>query len=440
MSQERKGLKVVLRGASFSTGNLGVSALADGALRGILDEAGDARVVIMSGSGGRGEVNFEHNGRTVRVDVMPIGYGKNVFRTDHVLALYLMAGLARIAPGKRVAKWLAARSAAFRAIREADIVADISAGDSFTDIYGPRRMIIQTLIKSLFFAAGKEMVLLPQTIGPFRHAASRAAARFVLKRAKAVYARDAEGVEEAQRVTGGVLGGRIRFAPDLGVLVEPAAPADKELLRRLVRMSEGGVLVGMNVSGLLLSGGYSGANQFSLKADYGALNTELARRLLGEPGVSIVFVPHVRAGGGWNMEDDLAACEAVRAGLSAAERERTFAVEQTLGVREAKYVIGRCAFFVGSRMHACIAALTQGVPAVGLAYSVKFGGVFETLGAGDLAVDLRAAPQEEVVERVLAAYRGREERRGRIVAAVPAAKAQARAALRELCALGRQNA
>ena len=45
-----------------------------------------------------------------------------------------------------------------------------------------------------------------------------------------------------------------------------------------------------------------------------------------------------------------------------------------------KAVIGQCDFFIGSRMHACIAALSQGVPCVGVAYSMKFAGVFDTVG------------------------------------------------------------
>jgi len=49
---------------------------------------------------------------------------------------------------------------------------------------------------------------------------------------------------------------------------------------------------------------------------------------------------------------------------------------------EIKYIIGSCDFFIGARMHACIAALSQGIPAVAIAYSDKFTGVMQTVGAG----------------------------------------------------------
>jgi len=37
------------------------------------------------------------------------------------------------------------------------------------------------------------------------------------------------------------------------------------------------------------------------------------------------------------------------------------------GPSETKFLIGHCDFFVGARMHACIAAVSQYVPAVTLA-------------------------------------------------------------------------
>jgi hypothetical protein len=65
--------------------------------------------------------------------------------------------------------------------------------------------------------------------------------------------------------------------------------------------------------------------------------------------------------------------------------------------------------FIGSRMHACIAALSQGVPTVGLAYSDKFRGVFESLGLERLVADLRALEAGEVVEIIDGALCGADQ-------------------------------
>ena len=74
---------------------------------------------------------------------------------------------------------------------------------------------------------------------------------------------------------------------------------------------------------------------------------------------------------------------------------------------EMKYLIGQCDFFIGSRMHACIAALSQGVPAVGLAYSRKFMGVLRSIGVENLVVDLRECGAGKISKLIDDAYLSR---------------------------------
>ena len=58
-------------------------------------------------------------------------------------------------------------------------------------------------------------------------------------------------------------------------------------------------------------------------------------------------------------------------------------------------------FFVGARMHACIAAFSSGVPTVPMAYSRKFTGLFtETLGYNCLC-DMREQDEDLICENVL---------------------------------------
>jgi hypothetical protein len=53
-------------------------------------------------------------------------------------------------------------------------VLDIGAGDSFTDIYGPKRFAYLWLTKAMAIARRRPLVLSPQTIGPFSKAPRRA--------------------------------------------------------------------------------------------------------------------------------------------------------------------------------------------------------------------------------------------------------------------------
>ena len=54
-----------------------------------------------------------------------------------------------------------------------------------------------------------------------------------------------------------------------------------------------GLLVGVNVSGLLLIGGYDRKNMFGLGIDYRRLILEVIRVLIVERGATVLLVPHV---------------------------------------------------------------------------------------------------------------------------------------------------
>jgi polysaccharide pyruvyl transferase WcaK-like protein len=69
-------------------------------------------------------------------------------------------------------------------------------------------------------------------------------------------------------------------------------------------------------------------------------------------------------------------------------------------VNEIKSLIGKCEFFLGSRLHACIGALSQHVPAVGLDYSGKFKGIFTGVDLDAQVLDLRSLTTEEIILQV----------------------------------------
>ena len=97
-----------------------------------------------------------------------------------------------------------------------------------------------------------------------------------------------------------------------------------------------------------------------------------------------------------------------------------------------KHVIGQCDLFIGSRMHACIAALSQNVPTVGIAYSRKFAGVFETVGVADMVLEARELTQDSLIDQCLRQYRSREQGAALLMERTSEAKTQLRQIFRAL--------
>ena len=69
--------------------------------------------------------------------------------------------------------------------------------------------------------------------------------------------------------------------------------------------------------------------------------------------------------------------------------------------------------------HSCIAALSQGIPTVGLAYSKKFSGVFGSIGVDDLVIDLRHENSDDILASINRIYLERETIIQRLSETVP---------------------
>ena len=249
----------------------------------------------------------------------------------------------------------------WRAAGQVDCVLDIGAGDSFAEIYGPRRFVFLWWTKLMLILRGVPLLLSPQTIGPFERSGYRRLAAVVLKRAFAVVARDQISLDVTRRI-----------APSAHALL--SVDVAFELPYRSESHLRGGkrLRVGINASGLLFHEAETGRNRFGLQIDYAAFTRRLIAALLAR-GAEVYLVPHATSSG--DPTDD----DGRRADLLCAEFPDVIRVADFAGPSEAKACISGLDFLVAGRMHACIGAFSSGTPIVPIAYSRKFSGLFGLL-------------------------------------------------------------
>ena len=250
----------------------------------------------------------------------------------------------------------------YSAVRGCDLVLDIGAGDSFADIYGPARIRKMLLGKFIVHAARRPMILSPQTMGPFTRAWARQGALASIRRCRSVFTRDAISTSFLRDIG---FTGTIGEATDVAMRLPYNPPAPR---------GGGSIRVGLNVSGLLMNGGYTGKNMFELTIDYPALIREILRRFAAMEGVETHLVGHVISES-QPIEDDFRAGEAL-----AREFPGVILAPRFESPSEAKSYIAGMDFFMGARMHACIAAFSSGVPVIPMAYSRKFAGTLRHAG------------------------------------------------------------
>jgi polysaccharide pyruvyl transferase WcaK-like protein len=415
-------LKIGLFGCPLDTGNHGVSALGLSSILGIRRASPGAELTL-----------FDY-GRGIRREQVPIGdevapirfvrcaYSRRFYEPANLQQMHIAArlGLHRLHPLLRILGGL-------------DLILDISGGDSFSDIYGDRRFKTVTLPKLVALELGVPLILLPQTYGPYGAARAREVAARILSHADAAWARDARSLELARAVAGPDAGpDRFHLGVDVAFGLPARRPAAADLVATVEEFrSSFPIVVGLNVSGLMYNQPGVDQRHYGMRAPYRETIHALIERLLSVDGLGIMLVPHV-AGPEATPDCDVSASSRLRDELTPERAERLLFVPMTRDPMESKWVVSRADWFCGTRMHACIAAISQQIPTAAIAYSDKTIGVFESAGIGESVIDPRELDGPDVVERILENFRERASVAERLVASLPRVMARVRGQFEEM--------
>lgn len=360
---------------TFLSGNLGVGALTIANLNLIAAAAQRAGYrPVFHVIGPRGEADYSHE-CPYEHDFTNVGY-------------------------KAMVNPLSALHATFRAC---DIVFDIGAGDSFSDIYPWSRLNLILSSKVGARLGGARLVLSPQTIGPFFTGSAQLAGKGVMALASAIFARDEASFAVLEQMG---FAGKSRLTTDVAFALPFTAPADKDSRD----LAAGPIRVGLNVSALLYRRDLSQGDRIALAADYPALIDAILTTLDEDPRIAVHLVPHVLATS-MPYEDDYAVAEMLKARFPRAVLPPRFA-----GPSEAKTYIADLDLLIGSRMHATIAAISSGTAVLPLGYSRKFNGLFGSLGY-NWNSDLTAEENPAILARFAAAMADLPRLRAEAVAA-----------------------
>lgn len=412
---ERSIMKVAITGADSENPNRGLGALTYGTVSVLSKILENAEIYFFDYYKKHpGKRMFNCNSKCVTVDTFPLRFSWRLNLRNNIFTLLLAAFLSKMIFLRRV---MYRFFPTLEKMEEVNAFFIMSGGDSFSDIYGIKRFFYVALPQLLILIMNKPLILLPQTIGPFKKKYAQIISSYILKHAKRVFSRDRMGVEYAQGINRGQIN-KVGFCYDLGFLLEPQSTGRTDLYK-ISKRSNNNVIVGLNVSGLLINGGYTKKNQFGLSSDYMELNVAIVESLLKHEEVMVCLVPHVF---GQTLENDFVASRAVLNGIKPELRDRVVLFDEEFTAAEVKSVIGRCDLFIGARMHACIAAISQCIPAIPLGYSDKFMGVIKSIGLDDVVQDMRTIKPESILNNIDTIFEKREDIRTLLCNKIPEVK------------------
>ena len=384
-------LKVLLVGCPLESGNGGVTALGYSAIANIVKRHPEIEIFIQHNSGKQDELIVDIEGQSIVLRPVFFHRSSSLLESQGLRLLGLLAPMVSKMPDFFRAS-LIRRFRLFAALVEVDAVLDVSGGDSFTSIYGEAVFDGIATIKMIAIRFQVPLYLLPQSYGPFlcqKHANS---ARFIFENARLIGCRDAHGKPLVSDLAPRVDSSRIIESPDIAFGMETVSSKGEAFRRKC----EADTLIGLNISGLL----YFNNKSFGLNFDYPDMIHRIVEWVIESTDAVIVLVPHVVATAKQHMvseKTDVNAIEVLSGRYSDLMEARIFTAEEYADPREIKGVIGGCDFFMGARMHACIAAISQGIPTLCHAYSDKFTGVMSMVGMEDTVVDMRSITIDSVL-------------------------------------------
>ena len=262
-------------------------------------------------------------------------------------------------------------------------------GDGFSDIYGERAFMKRMSQTWILRKADVPLLMLPQTIGPFKSKKCYDIAVDIMRYAKEIYVRDDKFISEFDK-----LGIKYLQTKDISSLMKPE-PWDIDISP---------MAVGLNVSGLAYSNTFNGLEgQFST---YPKL-IECVIDRFREKGCTVYLIPHSYGYTKPIADDDMIACRKAYQRLK--DKRHVVLVDKDMTAPQVKYLISRMTFFIGARMHANFAAIYTGVPVFGTSYSYKFEGAFNANGLDGksqtgMINNLKEEDIEKYIQKILAYY------------------------------------
>lgn len=323
-----KEINVGLCGLTLLSGNLGCSALAYSFIK-ILADSYD------------GNINLFIFEKTVSNNICFNEYSniKNIYHKEyHIHDLKNLFNL-------------------WQYFEKCDVVFDFTEGDSFSDLYGFSRFFSTTLLK--FFAIKKcgNLILGPQTYGPFEHKIVKYIAKYILQKCDYIFSRDIYSSNIVKDVAN-------KECIEI-IDVAFALPYKKQS-----NILENKIKIGINVSGLLWNNDLN--NKLNLKVKYRDYIDQLISEYIKDSQYEVHLIPHVIAKE--IVDDDTFVLDLLKSKYPKCKVAPLF--ENPMSAKE---YISSMDVFTGARMHATIAAFSSNTPVIPFSYSRKFEGLYDTL-------------------------------------------------------------
>lgn len=141
--------------------------------------------------------------------------------------------------------------------------------------------------------------------------------------------------------------------------------------------------------------------------------------LVEDLDVNVLLIPHARGG---SMIKDVEVLERYQQEVKF--KEKVNVIRGDYSPDEIKGIIGRCDLLISTKMHACIAAISQGIPTIAIAWSHKYRGIMRSVGQEEYVIS-NSIEAQKVIPKVKKAWELRTNVRRELLKKIACIKDQA---------------
>ncbi|MBZ2167136.1 polysaccharide pyruvyl transferase family protein [Methanobacterium spitsbergense] len=290
---------------------------------------------------------------------------------------------------------------------DADLIIEIS-GDGLSGDYG----ILSTLHSLIRIHIGilldKKVFIYAQSIGPFNikwpqtkiHSSflsfiCKFYAKFLLNRVSLITVREVISAELLKNMK--VSKVPIYITADSAFLLRPISKKDTFDILSKYGINDKEEIIGISLSNSISRLQYFDSNTGSMKINqYEQIMLEVIKYITNQFNLKVVLVPHVTGPG--EINDDRIIANKIIEKLT--NKTHVVNISEELTPDELKGIIGTCKLFIGSRMHANIAAISMYVPTLAIGYSHKTNGIMEMAGQKEFIFNFKELNLDVIIKKI----------------------------------------
>ena len=253
---------------------------------------------------------------------------------------------------------------AIRKFAESDIFISTD-GDILGEDYGLLPYFWRLYYLSLGFILKKPVVIYAEGLGPFKNKFSRWISKLFFNKCRYISVRDGLSYDYVTELG---ISKEVNLVADSAFLLEPSD--DQNLNYKKPNKK----LIGVAVSELATKYGFKYQNEPDSYQGFLKLMSEIIDWMSIELNADIILIPHVTQ---ISRDDHQTAQDILNL---VKNKQAVKIISKEFNASQLKKIISHCDLLVASRMHAIIAGVSSQIPVIGIAYSHKLKGLFNTLG------------------------------------------------------------